>query len=414
MSKYSYLNRVRVEVEQLKIGMYVGELDKPWEESSFLFQGFNIEDDETISKLRNECSHVFVDFKDEQEYENHLLEIEKSAESDFAIDASLSEELPKALKVIKDSARELKLLMRKIQRGDTIQLSEIDAIVEACLESLDRNNRALVILCNIKHKIFYSAEHPLRVAIFAMAFAKNLKMSEEQLQVMGSSAMLHDIGKFAIPERVLNKTDELTKQEKLMLRRHPIQSYKMLDQVDGVTEAIKEVALSHHERVDGKGYPRNIPQERVSRFAKIVSIIDAYDAITSDRPHKEGKSPSYAFKILNNYKGVKFDEYLVSEFVKWMGVMPVGSLVEMATGEVGIVLKNCLQQKLRPKVLLVTDERKKQGFQKIVDLSQMDLHASGQEYRVKSVLPNSSFGINIEHYLDSQTFDAPKWLGPGV
>lgn len=410
MSKYSYLNRVRVEVEQLRKGMYVGELDIPWEKSSFLFQGFNIEDDETISKLRNECSHVFVDFKDEQEYENHLLEIEKSAESGFSVDASLSDEFPKALKVVKNAARELKLLMRKIQRGDDIQLSEVQSIVSSCLESLERNNRALVILCNIKHKIFYSAEHPLRVAIFAMAFAKNLKMSEEQLIVMGTSAMLHDVGKFAIPERVLNKTEELTKQEKLMLKRHPIQSYKMLDQVIGVTEAIKEVALSHHERADGKGYPRNIPQERVSRFAKIVSIIDAYDAITSDRPHKEGKSPSYAFKILNNYKGSKFDELLVSEFVKWMGVMPVGSLVEMATGEIGIVLKNCIQQKLRPKVLLVTDERKKQGFQKVVDLSQMDLHASGKEYRVKSVLPNDSFGINIEHYLDSQSYDTPKWL----
>ncbi|TQV71473.1 HD-GYP domain-containing protein [Aliikangiella marina] len=414
MSKYSYLNRVRVEVEQLKVGMYVGELDKPWEQSPFLFQGFTIEDELTLSKLRKECSHVFVDFKDEHEYENHLLETEQSAESDFAIDSSLSEELPKALKVIRESARELKLLMRKIQRGDNIQLSEIEILVENCLESLHRNNRALVILCNIKHKIFYAAEHPLRVAIFAMAFAKHLKMSEQQLAVMGASAMLHDVGKFAIPERVLNKTEALTKQEKLMLKRHPIQSYKMLDQVVGVTEAVKEVALSHHERVDGKGYPRNIPNERVSRFAKIVSIIDTYDAVTSDRPHKEGKSPSYAFKILNNYKGSKFDEFLVSEFIKWMGVMPVGSLVEMATGEVGIVLKNSKRQKLRPKVLLVTDERKKLGFEKVVDLSQMDLHASGRVYQVKSVLPNASFGINIEHYLDSQSFDSPKWLNPGT
>ena len=414
MNQYSYLNRVKVSVQQLKVGMYVGKLDKPWEDSPFLFQGFTIEDKQTLASLKRECKHVFVDFKDHQQYETHLMEgeVESREEQDDPSDIAFAEELPNALKVFKDGSKENKLLIRKIQRGDQLDLSRIETFVSQCLESLDRNERALVILSNIKNKIFYSAEHPLRVAIIALAFGKYLKMSEQQLQVLGASAMLHDVGKLSIPEKILNKPGKLSKDEANLLRKHPIESYKLLEQVEGISAIVKEVALSHHERADGKGYPRHIPKDRVSRFAKIVSIIDAYDAITSDRPYKEGRSPSHAFKILNNFKGTKFDSELVSDFIDWIGVMPVGALVEMSTGEVGVVLKNREDKKLKPKVLLVTDERKKHGFQKIVDLAHMDIHASGKPYQVKSVLPNHSFGINIEHYLDQQTFDVPEWLVP--
>jgi len=411
MSEYTYLNRVKVDVTRLKLGMYVGELDKPWEQSSFMFQGFKIEDKATLNQLKRECEFVYIDFRDKQAYDIFLLEaqIENKADNEQA-DTDFAEELPRAMQVFKDASKANKMLIRKVQQGEKVNFSAVEKSVDAFIESLDRNERALVILCGIRHKIFYSEEHPVRVSILALAFGKYLGMNDDQLKVMGASSMLHDIGKVAIPEKVLNKSGKLTKEEAALLKQHPITSYKLLNQVEGISEVIKEVALSHHEREDGRGYPRHIPKDRVSRYAKIVSIIDAYDAITSERPYKAGQSPSQAFKILNNYKNKKFDGELVSEFVKWMGVMPVGSLVEMATGEIGLVLKNRQDKKLKPTVMLVTDEQKKSGFQKVVDLSKLTTHANGKPYQIKSVLPIHSFGINIEHYLNQRVDDIPGWL----
>ena len=415
MNQYTYLNRVKVEVGKLKLGMYVGALDKPWEESPFLFQGFTIEDKQQLATIRRECRHVYVDFKDHHEYEIFLMApeltednaLEKNGDIEFTL------ELPKALKIYKETAKANKLLMRKVQQGQVVDFATVEHQVSECIESLQRNDRALLILLSIQSKIHYAAEHPVRVSILSLAFGLNLGMSREQLQLLGASAMLHDIGKLSVPEKTLNKMERLDKAEINQLRKHPLESYRILNQVEGISEAIKEVALSHHERQDGKGYPRHIPKDRVSRYAKIVSIIDAYDAIISERPYKKCQSPSQALKLLNKYKDSKFDGELVVAFIKWLGVMPVGALVEMASGEIGVVLKNRQDKKLKPQVMLVTDEKKKTAFERIVDLAKLDNQKDARSYQVKSVLPNHSFGINIEHYLNKQVFDVPAWMKNG-
>ncbi len=412
MNEYTYLKRVKMGVEKLKIGMYVGKLDKDWKDSPFLFQGFPIEDQQQLELLREECREVTVDFKTQEEYKNYLMGagdvVELEGEVQHA-DMQLLEELPQALKSFDESAKTLKILMRQVMQGNPIDLQRVEKSVAECINSLERYPEALLLAINNKNGIHYTAEHSMRVSVIAIAFGLELGMSQEQVRVLGLSAMLHDIGKAMIPHKIINKVGKLDKDETQIIKSHPKESFRLLSKIEGLSEVVKEVALSHHEREDGKGYPRHIPKDRVSRYAKLVSIIDAYDAIVSDRPYNKAREPSHAFRILNHGKGKKFDPDLVEHFVEWLGIYPVGSLVEMVTGELAIVLKKHSKKSMSPRVMIVTDENKKTGYEKVIDLSLMEMHSNGKPYKIKSILVSNAHGINIRRYLGHEKFNVPRW-----
>ena len=159
-----------------------------------------------------------------------------------------------------------------------------------------------------------------------------------------------------------------------------------------------DVAFSHHERLDGRGYPRGLDAPRIAHFAKIVAVVDAYDAINSDRPYSKGKSSLEALRILFDASGSHFDEELVKVFVRRIGIYPPGEIVEMSNGEVGIIIACSPLSKLKPKVLLVLNEGKQPGPERVVDLQETPLDRSGRSYRIKEVYPTGAFGIDIEAY----------------
>jgi len=398
-------------VEDLKLGMHVGKLDKKWADSSFLFQGFPIEDKKQLEQLRRECRYVYVDFKTQEEYDVFLLNTAKQQDEAGEIipDIQLLDELPAAIKIFDEISKASKLIMRQAMLNSEIDLNLVEKCVADGIKSLERYPEALLLTVNVKNKIHYTSEHSVRVSIISMAFALEIGMSYEQIFTLGVSAMLHDIGKGAIPHKILNKAGKLDKAEALIVKEHPKESFRILSKMKNISVHIKEVALSHHEREDGRGYPRNIPKDRVSRFAKLVSIVDVYDAIISDRPYSEGRPSSHALKILDSGSGSKFAPNLITPFIKWIGIYPVGTLVELKTGEVAIVLKNNLKKQLSPRVMIVTDENKKPGHQKVIDLSTMVIHSSGRPYKIGMSLKNRAFGINIRKYLDRENFDVPEW-----
>ena len=410
MSQYSYLKRVEIKVEDLKIGMYVGKLDKPWRESSFLFQGFPIENQEQIEKLKRECRSVYIDFRTEQDYNVYLMtagtevEIEQKRN-----DIDLVQELPQASKIYKNSLDWLRAETDKIKLGGTPSLQRYQTIVTECIASLNRNPEALLILANIKDLKPYEIEHSLRVSLLAMAFGIHLGMSDSQLNQIGLSGLLFDIGKLRLPQAIINKPGKISREEAIVLKDHPKVGFRILNEINGLSDVVKEVALSHHERIDGRGYPRHIHKDRVSRYAKIISVIDTFDAITSKTPYSEARSPTHAFKLLVKNVDSKFDKEIVKSFCQWIGPAPVGSLVEMKTGEVGIVIKNRVEHPIKPRIMLITDEKKQEGFNKIIDLLDTVVHSSGSLYRLQSVLENKALGLRIEKYLDKESFDVPQW-----
>jgi HD-GYP domain-containing protein (c-di-GMP phosphodiesterase class II) len=402
MHEYSYLKRVEMSVSELKIGMYVASLDKPWKQSSFLFQGFPIEHKSQLAQLRKECRKVTVEFRSHNEYEIFLLSCEfdnKLPEVNNVKNDSFKTELPNALLTFKNGLKTSQKLKQNVSQSVPINFTECELVVEHCITSLRRNKSVLLLLINLRHQQQYNVEHNFRVTILSIAFGIYLGMSDEQIRLIGIGALLHDVGKSTIPENMLNKPDKLNKTEAFLFKSHPTESFRLLSKIEGVSEAIKEIALSYHEREDGKGYPRQIPKDRVSRYAKIVGIVSCYDAMISERSYRAVKSTKEAVIYLKKSAGNKFNSELVAQFVKWLGDFPVGSLVEMNSGELGVVISNGDENKPYPEIALVTDEIKNKCFQKVIDLSSYVSNSKGVGYEVKSILENNIYGINVQDYL---------------
>ncbi|TQV86565.1 HD-GYP domain-containing protein [Aliikangiella coralliicola] len=401
--QYKYLKKIKVKTQNLHLGMYISELDKAWSESAFLFQGFPIETEEDLQAVRNECEWVYVDFPTREDYHVYLMTISnakiKSNHVPLRPKNELSYELPKANNHYKNSTTMVKTIMHDIMHDEDFELAPVKQAVEDCIDSILSNQDALLLLSNIKNADEYTAEHCLRVAIMAIAFGKYLGLSQDELGYIGVGAMLHDVGKMRIPNEILNKPGKLTREEYRIMQKHSEEGYKILQQKPLLSKIAIDIAYSHHERIDGKGYPRKLDSSQISYFTKIVSIIDTYDAITSERVYSAAKAPAVAFKILQENTSAQFDEELTYKFVEWMGIYPVGSLVEMRTGEVGIVTKVYPEQKLKPRVLLVTDEEKCSGYEKVVNLSKMAVHSNGELYQIKKVHPNGAFGIQLDKYV---------------
>jgi len=402
MREYDYLKRIEMSVRELKIGMYVAELDKPWKESSFMFQGFPIEDQKQLDQLSKECRKVTVEFRSQNAYEIFLLTCEFESESTTenpTKNDTFNTELPNAIHAFKQGLTVSRRLKKNASQSIPIDIVECQKVVELCAKSLRRNKSVLLLLINLRHEEQYNLEHSFRVTILTMAFGIYLGMSDEQIRLIGNSAMLHDIGKSTIPDSMLNKPGKLNKAEAYVLKSHPTESFRLLSKTKGVSEANKEIALSYHEREDGKGYPRQIPKDRVSRYAKIVGIVSSYDAMISERSYSTVKSTSETIRYLKKSAGTKFNSELVSQYIEWLGDIPVGSLVEMNSGEIGVVVSNGDQTKPYPEIALITDESKNKCYQKVIDLSQYTANSKGVGYEVKSILENNIYGISIQDYL---------------
>ncbi|MGX5174537.1 HD-GYP domain-containing protein [Aliikangiella sp. IMCC44653] len=399
-NQYTYLKKIKVPVAKLQLGMYISQLDKPWEDSPFLFQGFPIDSEELLNSVKNECEWVEVEFPCEEDYENFKTLLSNNGEDRTKQYQEMLEELPRAKKEYDSSSLLVKNIMRNIIKDDDFDLEPVQNAVKACVDSILHNSDALMLLTNIKDADAYTAEHCLRVSIMAIAFAKFLELEENELEVIGIGAMLHDVGKMRIPHNILNKPGRLSPAEYNVMQDHAEQGFKILQSKKHLSPDAIEIARSHHERLDGEGYPQQLKQDQISLYTKIVSIVDTFDAITSKRVYSEAESPSKAFKVILDNSDKQFDAHLAKKFVEWMGVYPIGSVVEMKTGELGVVTQIHSDKKLKPRVYLFTDENKQTGYEKSIDLARMVVHSSGETYQIKKLHPHGAYDIDVTSYIN--------------
>jgi HD-GYP domain-containing protein (c-di-GMP phosphodiesterase class II) len=170
-----------------------------------------------------------------------------------------------------------------------------------------------------------------------VALAKQLELDEAQTRVCGMAGLLHDLGKVAMPPEVLNKPGKLTEAEFDIIKTHPTEGYKMLKASPGVDAVSLDVVLHHHEKMDGSGYPEQLKGDAISLYAKMGAVCDVYDAITSNRPYKSGWDPAESLRKMAEWAKGHFDPKVFQAFVKSMGIYPVGSLVRLTSGRIGVV-----------------------------------------------------------------------------
>lgn len=382
------------------MGMYVCMLDRPWLDTPFLFQGFLLSHDDDLLTLRSLCDYVYVDLlrtRVEVRDLQPLKAISGPAPKAHPITVDVEHEISRASRAYRQSLSEIKEILRHIHDQKNIDIDGMITAVRDCLDSIIRNPSALLWLSRIKHVDQYTAEHCVNVGIQAMALGRHLGLGIKHIELLGLCGMLHDVGKMSLDQSVLNKADRLTAQEAAHLRLHPVRGRDALAQDTKVPQEVIDAAYYHHERMDGRGYPEKMLAANLGFYVRAITVVDAYDAITSTRCYSPGRSPAAALKILYNNIGTQFDEKLVVKFIECIGIYPPGSLVEMTGGQVGVVLSVDPLHKLAPKVALLLDAEKRPIQQLVIDLRHEPPVPQGG-LRVANVLVDGTYGINLESF----------------
>lgn len=401
------LMKSKIDTKDLQIGMYISELDRPWLETPFLFQGFSISSQGDINELEHCCEYVFVDeeksnYKREESLEspflkNHagkLPEIEgRRPEHKIPVE----DEIYEARKIREDTEVQISSLMSQMRSGRALDIQKANDIVKNIVDSLVRNPDAMVLLGSMKSHESASEAHAISTSILCITLGRFMKFSPEMVEELGLAALLHDIGEVKIPVELANKTSK-TPQEVELVKRHTEFGAEILRGTKGMPNITIDVAYSHHEQLDGKGYPRGLRADEISTFSKIVSIVDTYDRLT-----RGDGGPSIpateALRYLYLYRDKIFDGRITEAFIKCLGIYPIGSLVELETGEVGIVTSVKPGELLTPRLLLVRGRNKKPlDLPRAINLAQFAKTEPGK-YVVKQVVAPEAYGIDMRSYL---------------
>lgn len=391
------LERVRLPVDLLQSGMKVVKLDRPWTEVPVLFQGFTLQTEAEARVLRQYCAWVVVE--DEAEKLAPILDqiphLKQRTTEPLQETRTLEQELPRAADTWSRTQQFVEKAIRDIEQHNDLELASARPLIRSCVDSVKANASAMFWMARIKHRDAYTAEHCLRVAIFTVAFARFLGLPEDDLEVAGMCGLLHDIGKLRVPDEILNKPGPLSPQEYEVMRKHTTLGHELLKQDPSLDPIISDVTLHHHERIDGRGYPQQLPEWQISRFARLIAIVDAYDAMTSDRCYRDGMSPADAVRILYKNRAQQFDADMVEAFIRMIGIYPPGSLVELNTGEVALVVSTHPGRKLKPKVEILLDNNRHPITPRVIDLGSQTT-TDGPAREIKAPLPDGAFGISLE------------------
>lgn len=397
--------KIQINVKQLKLGMFVAELDRPWLGTPFLFQGFRIRSIEEIEKLQSICDSVLIDLeKSARTPLAYTLQSPNQNKSKrrqlYDMSASFEDEILTANEIRADTETCLVNVFDDVKSGRMIDLITVKRVVSDIVDGILRNPDAHVSLTQLKQWDNYTAQHSINVCILALAFARHLGLPRYDLEMLGAGALLHDIGKLKTPLDVLNKPDKLTPAEFKIMQSHPVHGRELLENKYGLSHQIADMAFSHHERIAGGGYPRGLTGTQITVWSKMVAIVDVYDAITSDRCYHKGMSPTEGLTKMYGWRLKDFDAELLEQFIQCIGIYPVGTLVELTSGEVGIVISVSPISRLKPKVNLILNEHKQPYFPtRIVNLADFDNDDPNAAYAIRDVLAPGTYGINIREHL---------------
>ncbi len=389
----------KIDVADLRVGMFVVELDKPWEESGFMFQGVEITSTADIQAVQKECKFVWVDYDEFSLKKSAKPGTGLPANANSAMDTGVTveDEFESAKEVHSLANEAISTLFEEIRLGAEVDGGKVKQAVNGCVDSILRNPDASVWLTRIQAKHEATAQHSLNVAALSIVMAKAANMTQREMEDVGVCGMLHDVGKTSISTEVLSKPGRLTAEETIEMQKHTRYGRDILLSTKSVMSGAADVAHSHHEREDGQGYPRRLDSESIPIFAKIVAIAEAYDTMTTKQTYREARSPSEALQELYALRGKQFDEDMVIKFIDAVGIFPPGSIVELLNGEIGIVLANTAD-KLRPRVIIILDSQQEPVHQRVVDLSQMDVDCEGKVYQIKTTLSDGSYGIDVADF----------------
>ena len=406
----------KVKTGQLKPGMFVHDFNCGWLQHPFFSTTIKIKDSKMVQKIFDSgIQEVYidtgkgldvVDAPTEQEVDQNIqAEISKVVEPETGgmKPASVKEEINKAQEIKKEAKQTVQKIMEDIRLGKQLEVEKADHVVSMMVDSIFRNKDALASLGRIKKTDEYTFFHSVSVSVLLISFAKHLGFDMKLIKTIGIGGLLHDVGKMKIPPEILNKPGKLSDDEYNKIKEHAVHSRLILEQYPDISELSVFIAAQHHERFDGTGYPDGLKGYEISEFGRMAAIVDVYDAITSNRCYHRGMLPSEALRKMFEWSEFHFDRTLVQQFIRCMGIYPVGTLVRLESGLVGVVMDHGERSLLQPIVRIIYDIIRKQHIKPYaVDLSQPE---GGREDKIKGYEQPEKWDIKPEEYsLDSEAY----------
>jgi HD-GYP domain-containing protein (c-di-GMP phosphodiesterase class II) len=430
-----------ISTRELRLGMFVVDIDRPWTETPFMMQGLLLENVEQLRALQHYCRSVTIDrsrsvgdqysakFIDKDDprrgadgaLRQHPDIIESRIEAQRFLKVArefkgrihttrlphvprvrseegrsrIDSELLYCAPIVDDVYRALREARLAIDDDAAIDVARLDGLVGEMAAGVQRNPDALLWLTRLKRTDQYAYDHAVNVSVHGMVFARFVGLSANQVRQLGLAGLLQDIGKVQIDYEVLSKPGPLDEREFEHVKAHVSNTLKLLQAHEGFDAEVLGIIAAHHERFDGTGYPRGLAGMKIPLAAEMAGIVDTYCAMTRERVYREAVSSQRAMETLNQLRNTLFRETLIDQFLQCIGLYPIGTLVELNSGEVGVVIQQNQVRRLQPRVLvLLAPDKSVERFPRTLDLLMQPETADGAPYRIVQALPLNAYGID--------------------
>jgi HD-GYP domain-containing protein (c-di-GMP phosphodiesterase class II) len=405
----------KVYCSDLMVGMYIQELDRPWLETPFMFQGFPISCDEEIEALQKHCEYVFIDkargkidtsiihtrVESAQSATSGVKAIANKTGSDnkYPDTVAVEKELETAREIYEESSHAIENIFSTAHSDGTLNLNDASKTTSNIVDSVMRNPDAFMLLQRMKSKDRYRYTHAINCCALTATFCRHLGFSRAEIQDVSMGALLLDIGIIKIPDSMIDIHGVLNPLSMKLVRQHVNFGLEILDKTPNLPPLVRDMTLTHHERINGKGYPNALKAEQIPVCGRIAAIVDCYDAMISNRPHKKRASPTAAVCAMYGWRNVDFHEDLIEQFIQCIGAYPTGSLVELNSGQVGIVMSQNRVRRLYPKILLIQNANGiRYESPNTVDLWEYAQKTRGTVLDINKVVDADELGIDPSDY----------------
>ena len=407
------MSEKKIKLEGLQIGMYVSRVDRPWRDIPVPFEGLLITKNSDIDLLKQYCQYVVIDnergrdvspmywIEDDNKANEILLkeevvdpgknEFTLLRKEDYEVSASLEEEVSVAKNIYKNIKKNINDSFNKLRLNKEVNLQRLHESIMTTVGSVIRNPTAFKLILELEQSDNYVFNHALRSSVWCAQIGRELGFAQSDINELALGGLLLDVGKTQLDTSLLNKKEAIAANELAVLQSHVDRGVQLLASKHDIPLNVLQMVATHHERFDKSGYPQHLENERIPIFGRIGGIVDCYDAMTSKRPFRpRAFSPHEAINNLYQLRNQTFQKELVEQFIKVIGVYPAGSLVELQSGEVGMVIAVNEKYRLRPKIMIILDSDKKfLSKYYLVDLS-MD-----RDLCIKRALEQSAYGIKM-------------------
>jgi HD-GYP domain-containing protein (c-di-GMP phosphodiesterase class II) len=399
-----------VPVEFLEFGVFVAKLDRPWTETPFVYQGFVLQTEQQLAALKKYCKKVYVDPEKMQVVvAPKLLTLPPSTRAVIAEQAketvrgaivykelaTVEDELPRARTVFTQTTAIVQSMSRAVVTGNALDGNRATQAVTEITDSVVRNPDAMMLLITMREKAQETLNRSTQVSVYMTVFGRFLQLERERLELLGLIGLLQDVGMLKLTPGMPARRSDLTGEEEVIFKTHVTHGVEILSKTPGLPAELPGLASLHHERYDGSGYPRGLKGSAISQIGAIAGIVDAFDMLTAPAPYGMQMPPSNALNVLFQNRGTQFHAALVEQFIQCVGAFPVGSVVELNSGEVGVVITQNLVKRLQPRVMVVQDANGNPIHpHKILDLVKEPMATRDEPYRIRRTLDQTTVKID--------------------